>query len=120
MATWQGYSTQEAIKKGISAYTEALQDAGYSDILIDTRAMVGSWNHSLDWVLEHWVPQAAAAGLQHYALVVKPETFAEAAADIFYEHVTAFEAEIFADMATARAWLRKQRLLQNMAQLQST
>ncbi|RNI26929.1 SpoIIAA family protein [Rufibacter latericius] len=110
-ATWQGYSTPETVRSGMEAYTKALQEADYSDMLIDTRTMVGSWNHSLDWTLEEWAPQAAKAGLRHYALVVNPETFAEATADAFYANVQSFKAEVFADLATARAWLRRSRLL---------
>ncbi|MGV3540568.1 MAG: STAS/SEC14 domain-containing protein [Rufibacter sp.] len=109
-ATWQGYSTEESVRTGMEAYTQALEDEEYSSILVDTRAMVGSWNHSLEWTLQEWVPQAAAAGLHYYALVVNPETLAEATADAFFSQVQAFEADVFADMATARAWLRKQRL----------
>ncbi|WP_181304871.1 STAS/SEC14 domain-containing protein [Rufibacter sp. XAAS-G3-1] len=109
-ASWQGYSTPEMVRSGMEAYTEALEKADYNAMLIDTRDMVGSWSHSLDWTLEEWSPQAAKAGLQYYALVVKPETFAEATADAFYANVQSFEAEVFADLATARAWLRRSRL----------
>ncbi|MFB9862939.1 STAS/SEC14 domain-containing protein [Rufibacter immobilis] len=111
-ATWQGYSTPEAVRTGMEAYTEALEEANCHAMLIDTRDMVGSWSHSLEWTLEEWAPKAAQAGLQFYALVVKPETFAEATADAFYASVTSFEAEVFADLATARAWLRQRRLHQ--------
>jgi hypothetical protein len=109
-ATWQGYSTPEAVKSGMEAYTKALEAADCNAMLIDTRAMVGSWSHSLEWTLEEWSPQATKAGLQYYALVVTPETFAEATADAFYAQIESFEAEVFADLATARAWLRKSRL----------
>ncbi|GGK73611.1 hypothetical protein GCM10011405_22150 [Rufibacter glacialis] len=111
-ATWQGYSTPEAVRTGMEAYTETLEEADYNAMLIDTRSMVGSWSHSLEWTLEEWAPEAAKAGLQYYAMVVNPETFAEATADAFYANVESFEAEVFADLATARAWLRRCRLQQ--------
>ncbi|MBC3539563.1 STAS/SEC14 domain-containing protein [Rufibacter sediminis] len=109
-ATWQGYSTPDTVKAGMEAYTEALEEANCHAMLIDTRDMVGSWSHSLEWTLEEWAPKAARAGLQFYALVVKPETFAEATADAFYASIKSFEAEVFSDLATARAWLRQRRL----------
>jgi hypothetical protein len=118
-ATWHGYSSEEAVRTGMEAYTEALQQADYSDMLIDTRAMVGSWSPSLEWSLEEWAPQAAKAGLRHYALVVDPESFAEATADAFYTQVRGFEAEVFSDLATARAWLRRMRVQSEANSLQS-
>lgn len=108
-ACWHGYSTEEAVKQGMEAYTETLEAADYSAMLIDTRSMIGSWSHSLEWTLNEWAPKAAKAGLRYYAMVVKPETFAESTADSFYANVQYFEAEVFQDMATAEAWLRRHR-----------
>ncbi|GAB2543900.1 hypothetical protein GCM10027189_28570 [Rufibacter soli] len=104
-AKWQGYSTEDAIKTGIEAYTEILEKGDFHSILVDTREMIGSWNHSLPWVLNEWAPQAAIAGLQYYAMVVKPETFAEASADAFYEQVRYFKAKVFEDIESAENWL---------------
>ncbi len=112
-ASWKGYSTEDSIKIGMEAYTDVLEAEDYSGLLIDARAMLGTWNHALDWSLNKWAPQAALAGLTHYAMVVNPETFAESTADDFYAKVHSFEAEIFQDMPTAEAWLRQNILLSN-------
>ncbi|AMM50946.1 hypothetical protein TH61_06775 [Rufibacter sp. DG15C] len=106
-AKWQGYSTEESIKTGLEAYTQALESADFHSMLIDTRAMVGSWHHSLGWMLEEWAPQAARAGLQYYAMVVEPESFAEASADSFYEQVRYFKAKVFEDLESAKNWLMR-------------
>ncbi|QHL88219.1 STAS/SEC14 domain-containing protein [Nibribacter ruber] len=106
-ADWQGYSTEEAIKTGMTAYTQALEQSHLHAMLIDTRQMAGSWSHSLDWMLEEWAPQAARAGLQYYALLVEPESFAEASADAFYEQVRYFKAKVFEDLESAENWLQR-------------
>ncbi|WP_205504245.1 STAS/SEC14 domain-containing protein [Rufibacter psychrotolerans] len=110
-ANWQGSLTEVAVKAGMQAYTEALEEADYNALLIDTRSAEGCWSHSLDWALNVWAPQAAAAGLQYYALVVNPASLKAASTDGFYAQVQWFEAEVFADLATARAWLRRKRYL---------
>ncbi|AKQ47016.1 hypothetical protein TH63_17410 [Rufibacter radiotolerans] len=106
-AQWQGYSTEDSIKTGIEAYTQLLEQGDFHSILVDTRLIIGSWNHSLDWILEEWAPQAARAGLQYYAMVVQPETFAEASADAFYEQVRYFKAKVFDDIEAAENWLMR-------------
>ncbi|ALI98953.1 STAS/SEC14 domain-containing protein [Rufibacter tibetensis] len=115
VATWQGDPTPEAIRNGMEAYLETLVEAHYDAVLIDTRSMDGVRSFATYWALEEWVPKAVEAGLHYYAVVVNPETFAEAAADDFYANISSFEAEVFADLATARAWLRRCRLQQKQA-----
>ncbi|MFC6998899.1 SpoIIAA family protein [Rufibacter roseus] len=104
---WMGYLTEENIKTGAEAYTKALADVGYSCVLNDTRLILGSWNHSLGWVLNDWSPRAARAGLKHFALITSPETFAESTASTFYSNLKSFEAKVFDDKAEAEEWLRQ-------------
>ena len=104
---WMGYLTEENIKTGAKAYTEALADAGYKCVLNDTRLIVGGWDHSLDWVLNDWAPRAARAGLKHFAMIVTPETFGESTASTFYENLKAFQAKVFDDKTKAEDWLRQ-------------
>jgi hypothetical protein len=103
---WMGYLTADNIKTGAAAYTAALAEAGYSCVLNDTRLILGSWDHSLDWVLNEWGPNAANAGLKHFAMVTTPETFAESTASNFYENITAFTVQKFDDMQDAKTWLQ--------------
>ncbi|MHC2991005.1 hypothetical protein OB13_05185 [Pontibacter sp. HJ8] len=112
---WIGYPTEENMKTGVSAYTEVLTNIDYSSILLDTRLMIGTWEHSLNWMLYDWAPEAASAGLEYYAMVVQPETFAEATADDFLSKVTAFEAQVFEDMEEAKDWLRTKARFANPA-----
>lgn len=104
---WMGYLTEDNVKTGALAYTKALSDAGYHCVLNDTRLILGSWNHSLDWVLNDWGPRAARAGLKHFALISTPETFADSTAGDFYANLKAFQVEVFDDKSRAEEWLRQ-------------
>lgn len=107
---WVGYLTEENIRAGAQAYTQAVKEAGFSCVLNDSTQIVGSWNHSLDWVLNEWAPQAAAAGIRHFAIIITPESFADATAKAFYSSIKAFEVRRFADRTEAENWLRQYSL----------
>ncbi len=104
---WQGYLTADNIKNGAKAYTEALAKAGYSCVLNDTRSVRGPWDHSMDWIINEWAPNAAKAGMRHFAMVTTPQTLAEGSAANFYAQLTAFEGAVFDNLADARHWLQK-------------
>ena len=106
-ADWQGYLTAENIKVGANAYTQAVADSGFSCVLNDTRSVRGPWDHSMDWVINEWAPNAAKAGLRHFAMISTPETLADGSAASFYGQLTAFQGNVFDNMAEARAWLRQ-------------
>ncbi|GAA4314417.1 STAS/SEC14 domain-containing protein [Nibribacter koreensis] len=102
---WIGYLTEENVKTGALAYTKTLQEAGYNCVLNDTRSIVGSWNHSMDWVINDWAPSAAKAGLKRIAMLASPASFAESSADTFINELTVFEAKCFDNIRTAEEWL---------------
>jgi len=104
---WKGYLTTESIKTGAEAYTTALADSGFSCVLNDTRSVRGPWDHSMDWVINEWAPNAARAGLKHFAMVTTPETLADSSAAKFYAQLTAFHAEVFDNLEDAQEWLRQ-------------
>lgn len=107
---WMGYLTEENVKTGAKAYTDALAEAGYTCVLNDTRLIIGGWDHSLQWVLNEWSPQAARAGLKHLAMITTPETFAESTASKFYGSLKAFTAKVFDEKSKAEEWLRQSSL----------
>ena len=104
---WQGYLTAANIKTGAKAYTEALANAGFSCVLNDTRSVRGPWDHSMDWVINEWAPNAAKAGLRHLAMISTPETLADGSAANFYAQLQAFQGQVFDNMADARHWLQQ-------------
>lgn len=105
LVDWIGYLTADSIRTGAAAYTEALAKSGFSCVLNDTRSVRGPWDHSMDWVINVWAPNAAAAGLKHFAMVSTPESLADGSAANFYAQLTAFQAEVFDNLSSARAWL---------------
>lgn len=107
--TWQGYLTASNIQQGAQAYTDALAQAGFSRVLNDTRLVLGPWDHSMDWVVNEWAPNAAAAGLRYFAMITTPQTMAEGSAAEFYAQLTAFEARVFDNTDKAQKWLQSVR-----------
>ena len=105
LVDWIGYLTADSIKAGAQAYTDALAKSGFSCVLNDTRSVRGPWDHSMDWVINVWAPNAAAAGLKYFAMVSTPESLADGSAANFYAQLTAFQAEVFDNLSSARGWL---------------
>ena len=106
---WQGYLTAENIRTGAQAYTAALAASGFSCVLNDTRSVRGPWDHSMDWVINEWAPNAAKAGLRHFAMITSPATLAEGSAANFYAQLKSFEGAVFDNLAEARVWLAKRQ-----------
>ncbi|WP_019948424.1 STAS/SEC14 domain-containing protein [Hymenobacter aerophilus] len=104
---WVGYLTAESIKAGARAYTKALAESGYRCVLNDTRKVIGPWDHSLEWVLNEWAPNAAAAGLRHFAMITTPDSLADESAQSFYDQLKEFEVRMFSDEQTALQWLQQ-------------
>jgi hypothetical protein len=107
---WVGYLTEENIKAGALAYTNAVKEAGFCCVLNDTSQVVGSWDHSLDWVVNQWAPQAARAGVRHFAMITNQESFAASTAKHFFTGLKAFEVEIFDNRKQAEEWLQQYSL----------
>ncbi|MEJ8804396.1 STAS/SEC14 domain-containing protein [Pontibacter sp. H249] len=103
---WMGHLTADNIKAGAVAYVKAMQEAKLNCVLNDTRLILGTWDHSLDWVVNEWAPKAAAAGLKHFAMITTPETFGDSSAAKFHKDLRAFEARVFDNKAEAEKWLR--------------
>ncbi|MBC3540371.1 STAS/SEC14 domain-containing protein [Rufibacter sp. H-1] len=102
---WMGYLTEENVRTGVQAYTQTLAEAGFHCVLNDTRLIIGSWDHSMDWVLNDWAPSAAKAGLKRIAMLANPESFGESSAATFLSEVKAFEAKSFDNLDKAKEWL---------------
>ncbi|MBB6612689.1 STAS/SEC14 domain-containing protein [Pontibacter sp. Tf4] len=107
---WMGHLTEDNIKNGARAYTDVLARSGYRCILNDTRLILGSWGHSIDWVLHKWAPDAAKAGLQYFAMITTPETFGSSTASEFYDKIKEFTVAVFEERREAEDWLRQHSL----------
>ena len=102
---WMGYLTADSIRTGAAAYTAALAKSKFNCVLNDTRSVRGPWDHSMDWVINTWAPNAAAAGLKYFALISTPESLADGSAANFYAQLKSFEGAVFDNLADGRHWL---------------
>jgi hypothetical protein len=103
---WAGYLTPDSIKAGAAAYIAAVAAAGLHCVLNDTRKVLGPWDHSLEWVLNEWAPNATAAGIRYFAMISTPDSMADASAAKFYAQLKGFEVRIFGTGEDGKAWLR--------------
>jgi hypothetical protein len=103
---WAGYLTPDSIKAGAAAYIAAVAESGFHCVLNDTRKVLGPWDHSLDWVLNEWAPNATKAGIRYFAMISTPDSMADASAAKFYAQLKGFEVRIFGTDEAGKAWLR--------------
>jgi hypothetical protein len=103
---WIGYLTMENVKKGALAYLEVVKDTGLACVLNDNSKVLGSWDHSIEWVKDEWEPLAAKAGIRHFALIVSQNSLTESSATAFEKMIEAFEVKVFHDKDKARQWLK--------------
>jgi hypothetical protein len=104
---WMGHLTADNIKAGAEAYVEAMKETNLNCVLNDTRLILGTWDHSLDWVINEWGPKAAAAGLKYFAMITTPESFGDSTAAKFHKDHKAFETKVFDSRPEAENWLKQ-------------
>lgn len=105
---WFGYQTREGIITAANAGLEVIARHRCPHLLNDNTAVLGPWDHAVDWIAQDWTPRAIAAGLTHFAHVVSPESFAALSAEAMASGVAgSFEMRIFGGVPEARAWLRQ-------------
>jgi hypothetical protein len=102
---WVGYLSEENTKAGTEAYTRAVSESGFHCVLNDSSRVLGRWEHSLEWALHEWVPQAVYAGIKYFALVAKPGSFSAENAAALMAGVHGFEMQIFDSKTEAENWL---------------
>ncbi|TYZ06370.1 hypothetical protein FY528_18540 [Hymenobacter lutimineralis] len=103
---WQGLLSTDTVVQGCEGVLRALEATNCAYILNDNRGVIGSWNQANDWIEQHWMPQALAAGLTRFAHVVAPGIFGQSSAEAMHQRVgTRFEMCLFQDIEAARNWL---------------
>ena len=107
---WFGHLTEESVKTGTEAYTQAVKESGFNCVLNDSRKVLGSWDHSIEWALREWVPQAVYAGIKYFALIAKPGSFSEESAATLTSRINVFDMRIFENKTDAVEWLRPHAL----------
>lgn len=105
---WIGYLTMDNVKTGAITYLDTVRESGYSKVLNSNVNVLGSWEHSIEWVLNDWEPMAAKSGIKHFAMIVSENSMTEPSALHFAELIKDFEVKLFHDKAEAEHWLRLQ------------
>ncbi len=106
--SWMGYLTREGVILAANAGLEVIARHRCPYLLNDNSAVLGPWDHAVDWIAQDWTPRAIAAGLTHFAHVVSPESFAALSAEAMAGSIAgSFQMRIFGRVAEARAWLRQ-------------
>ncbi|TPG62417.1 STAS/SEC14 domain-containing protein [Hymenobacter nivis] len=107
---WFGYQTRGGIVAASNAGLEIIARHRCPRLLNDNTAVLGPWDHAVDWLAQDWTPRAIAAGLTHCAHIVSPESFAALSAEALISGVAgSFELRMFSNEPTARAWLQMAR-----------
>lgn len=103
---WIGYLTREGVMTGANSCLKVLAAANCPYLLNDNTAVLGPWDHAVDWIAQDWTPRAIAQGLTHFAHVVSAESFAALSAEMMHASVgESFRMRIFGSLAEARQWL---------------
>ncbi len=103
---WIGYLTMDNVKKGAMAYLEVVMESGLKCVLNDNSKVLGSWDHSMEWVSSEWVPLAAKAGIRHFAFIVSQDSMTESSVKAFEQMIKTFEVKVFHDEDKAVEWLK--------------
>jgi len=108
---WQGGADRADVLAVFDAILRALKKHHASRGLIDTLRQKALSQKDQDWVLQVWFPQALAAGLRRWAIVMPESTLAMLSAEDVSSGVrgTMLDGALFPSVAEARKWLTRPR-----------
>jgi len=107
---WSGYLSEEFVTTGAMAYLKIMEENNYHSVINDNTMVIGTWDHSMNWVLTNWATQAAKSGLTHLAMLFRDHTSAESSALTLYNKVSAFQVKVFNDKDQAINWIKQYSL----------
>ncbi|AIZ63974.1 hypothetical protein PK28_10260 [Hymenobacter sp. DG25B] len=107
---WIGPQDLASVMAGSEAGLKLLRKHSCSLLLNDNRHTVEHWDYAVEWVVAQWLPRALAAGLTHYAQVIRAESPTSLSADVLYRAISEqVEMRVFISLAEAQDWLQKVR-----------
>lgn len=65
--SWFSSQTLNSVTSGANTSLQTLLVHDCPYLLNDDRRVVGSWNHSIKWVISDWMPRAIEQGVTHIA-----------------------------------------------------
>jgi hypothetical protein len=109
LVEWDGWADSDEFAAVLAAEVEALKQHHGSRLLADCRRQKVLKPADQDRADQEWLPQALAAGLKRFAVVVPGSVLAEMNIRDRLSKVAVgkFEVEYFASVAEAREWLAR-------------
>jgi hypothetical protein len=105
---WIGPQDLASVVAGSEASLALLQQHGCPYLLNDNRHTLDPWDYAVEWVVSQWLPRALAAGLSHYAQVIRAESPTVHAAEALYSAISEqVEMRLFISLLEAQAWLHQ-------------
>jgi hypothetical protein len=105
---WVGYQTYVGIVAGADNCLHLIRAHACPYLLNDNREVLGTWDHTVEWIVTNWAPRAIEAGLTHFANVVSHESMAAQSAEAMRLGIEGqLHMRMFGDMAEAQDWLRE-------------
>ncbi len=105
---WKGYAEGEDFRSGFNRGIELLQQRRASRWLADCRLQGPITQADQQWMNQDWHPRAVAAGMRWVALVSPQSAVARLSVKSIVTKINNVDLvlHVFADMESARDWLR--------------
>jgi hypothetical protein len=104
---WIGYTDIGQVRTGSAVILDAVCRSRRHLLLVDSRREEGPWNDSNRWIVESWLPQVTAEGLQKTAILASANIFSAMSAREHMETAreNGFDVRTFDTEAAALKWL---------------
>jgi len=108
--SWIGYTGVEQVMQGSALILEFVRKHRRRLLLVDSRLEEGPWNDSNRWILEEWLPEVTAAGLEKTAIIPSDNIFSAMSAREHMETAQerGFDVRVFDSETKARKWLAEE------------
>lgn len=106
---WRGYVCLPDVQEGCEVILRVVKKFNCRCFINDNRELTGTWNQSLRWLSEDFMPRLVAAGLEKIAFIYSPDRSARYSLDRFLEMNDQFIGQTFEDYERAEQWLLASR-----------
>ena len=107
---WQGKVSSPLLRAGLERLNSLLQEHRFANVLCDIRSAEVPDDEDMVWILEDWLPRAAAAGFKKFS-AAEPTmviTLLGAKKTSMHAQKLGVEGKCFASLEAARYWLAAQ------------
>jgi hypothetical protein len=104
---WIGYRTNDQIKQVLDGhFMDLYKQYKCKGMLIENSKMSGSFTDVNDWLASYFMPKMIGLGLQHNAVVLPQNIFAQLATEDWDKKVEGFVSRNFGSVNDALNWLK--------------